>query len=94
MAGKYTAGRLRRDPDLAFRVLEGEAVLVDPRNREVHVLNETGTLIWQMLAEPHVFKDVVAKLSEEFDGEPLEIEKDVVSFLDSLVGKGLVSSDA
>ena len=38
------AGRWRRDGELPFQKLDEETIVVDPKRREVHLLNETAAL--------------------------------------------------
>ena len=82
--------RWRRDGDLPYRVLGGEAVLVDPRGREVHVLNDTGTRIWELLAEGHTAAELTRQLAHEFDADPATIAVEVARFIDALAAKGLL----
>ena len=69
---------LCREEDLAFRVLEGEAVLIHPKNREVHVLNETATRVWELLAKPQTVAALTTQLSKEFASEAREVERDAL----------------
>lgn len=83
--------RFHRDSDLAFRVLAGEAVLIDPRRREVHVLNETGTRVWELLAEPLTLGELTRKLLVEFDAEAAAaFEDEVEAFVTRLLERGLI----
>ena len=82
--------RLCRNDDLAFRVLAGETVLVHARNREVHVLNETATRVWELLAEPRTVGQLCAQLVSEFASEGAEVERDLMAFLQQLEDKALI----
>ena len=55
---------LRRDPGLPFQKLDEETVVVDPRTREVHLLNETAARIWELLAAPSSVDELAAKLGD------------------------------
>lgn len=83
--------RLYRNEDLAFRVLAGEAVLIHARNREVHVLNETATRVWDLLAEPLTVADLCQRLMAEFEPEDNTLEQDLQSFIEQLKEKGLIT---
>ncbi len=82
--------RYQRDGELPFRVLGHEAVLVDPRSREVHVLNETGTRIWELLADGHTIAQLTERLAREFDADPTVLADEVTEFVQSLEVKGLL----
>ena len=43
--------RLRRNPDVSWRSIDGQAVLIHNREGEIQVLNEIGTYIWEHLEE-------------------------------------------
>lgn len=87
---KPEEARYQRDAELPFRVLGGEAVLVDPRARAVHVLNETGTRIWELLVEGLTIAQLTTQLEREFDAEPAVLATEVTEFIGSLEAKGLL----
>ncbi len=80
------------NPDVSCRE-EGEdgALLFNPDTDQVLVINITGLLIWQTLAEPHRQNEVVAALREQCENVPAEaISQDVAEFLQQMVDKGFV----
>jgi PqqD family protein of HPr-rel-A system len=83
-------GRWRRDSDLPFQQLDEETIVVDPRSREVHLLNETAGRIWELLAAPCSLDDLVATLEDEYDAEADELRAAVTDCLSGLHSKGLV----
>ena len=40
----------QRDPGLPFQTLEEETIVVDPKTREVHLLNDTAARVWARAA--------------------------------------------
>jgi hypothetical protein len=82
-----------RTERLAFRRLDDQTVIVDPRRREVHVLNGTGSAIWELLAEARTLLDLVAALEHDgrFDAGFDTLAADLRAFLSELADKGLVS---
>jgi hypothetical protein len=85
-------GRFSRLPGLAFRKLDEQTVIVDPQNRQVHVLNDTGSAIWELLEDRRSLGEMVAALGREgaFDAQEQQIASDVMAFLTELTGKGLL----
>lgn len=83
----------RRLHALPFRTLDGETVIVNPRQREVHVLNGTASRIWEALADWHTLPEVVTILADEegFDVPSAVVEEDVLQFLDEMMDKGLIT---
>jgi PqqD family protein of HPr-rel-A system len=84
----------RRDPALPFQRMEEEAIVVNPRTREVHLLNETAARIWELLEAPRSIDDLVATLGEEFEAEPAALREAVEAFVSDLSGKGLLTAAA
>jgi PqqD family protein of HPr-rel-A system len=82
----------RRDPALPFQRLDEEAIVVDPRTREVHLLNETAARIWDLLETTHSVADLCATLADEYEGAPPEaLRAEVEAFVTDLGSKGLLS---
>jgi len=80
-----------RDPGLPFQRMAEEAIVVNPRTREVHLLNETAARIWELLETPRSIDELVGALGDEFDAEPAALRREVESFVADLGGKGLLS---
>ena len=83
----------RRAEALPFQRLEEETIVVDPRSREVHLLNETAARIWDLLETASSVDQLVEALGEEYEGAtPEQLRHEVEAFLGDLGGKGLLSS--
>jgi PqqD family protein of HPr-rel-A system len=83
----------RRDPSLPFQRMEEEAIVVDPRQRSVHLLNETAARIWELLEAAHSVDDLVEALADEYEGaSPEELRREVEAFVADLSGKGLLTA--
>ena len=80
----------KRDPGLPFQKLEEETIVVDPRTREVHLLNETAARVWELLASPSTLDDLTEALAEEYDGAPEAMRAGVEELLGGLHDKGLL----
>jgi hypothetical protein len=76
--------------DVIFRDLGGEAVLLDLASGRYFGLNPVGTRIWTLLAEGATVDAVVAALTQEFDGDPAAIARDVDELVAELAARGLV----
>ena len=81
----------RRVEELPFRTLGEETVVVNTRTREVHVLNGTGSRIWNLLSPPLSLTALVRALESEFELDPTGAEGEVAMFMGDLVDKGLVT---
>jgi hypothetical protein len=79
-----------RTDELPYRTLDGETVVVNPQRREVHVLNGTGSRIWDLLSPARTVADLVRTLQGEFEVDPAEAQAQVATFMGHLVDRGLV----
>jgi PqqD family protein of HPr-rel-A system len=80
----------RRDGELPFQKLDEETIVLDPRRREVHLLNETAARIWELLAAPRSLDELTAKLGDEYDVGEAELREAVRECVDGLTSKGLL----
>jgi PqqD family protein of HPr-rel-A system len=80
----------KRDPELPFQTLEEETIVVDPRTREVHLLNDTAARVWELLASAQSVDDLMAALGEEYDAPADELRAGVEELLAGLTDKGLL----
>lgn len=82
----YEDGKYKRNPDVSWRTIEGQAVLIHNRNSEVIVVNEVGTLIWEQFDEG--LETLLRNIQETFEVSRAEAEQDARVFLDDLVSAG------
>ena len=74
-----------------WRVVDGEAVVVDVASTYYYGLNRTGTVVWRLLAERAMSReDLVACLASEYGRAPAEVDADVGALLEDLVRERLV----
>jgi hypothetical protein len=91
-AGGGTGG-WRRDSALPFQRMEEDAIVINPRTREVHLFNETGARIWELLETPRSVDDLVRALADEYEGATAEgLRREVEAFVADLGGKGLLGA--
>lgn len=84
--------RYRQRARVAWREIDGEAVLVDPVRGRMLVLNDTGLFLWQALESPHDLAQLSAALCEAFDVEGAQAGRDVAAFVGSLTERNLVET--
>jgi hypothetical protein len=83
--------RLVHNSRVVYRVIDGEAVLVDPAIGKVRVLNELGGRIWELIDGQRTLAEIVALICQEYDVPPDQVTSDVLAFLEELTRKGLCS---
>jgi hypothetical protein len=76
--------------EVIWRQLDNNAVIVSPRSGEVRVLNNVGTVIWQMLTEQYSVADIVDHLADNYQVTPIQARQDVILFLQELDERDLI----
>lgn len=69
------------------------SVLFDTLREKVFVTNETGGRVAQMLKDGTTQEEMVRALSEEFDGDPEEMARDVERFVQMLEENDLIGEE-
>ena len=82
--------RYVQNKQIAWRKVEGEAILVLTRSSEVKVLNDVGTRAWELWEEPRTVREGAESVAEEYEVDVDQAEKDFAEFAESMVGKGLL----
>lgn len=79
-----------RDPGLPFQTLDEDTIVVDPRSREVHLLNETAARVWELLSSPGSIDSLAAVLVEEYEAPLEEVRSSVEALVRELGDKGIL----
>ena len=82
-----------RHQDIAWRLVEGDALLVDPRTGKIFPLNPVAARIWEMLDRQHLASEIVDVLVQEFEAPPDVIRQDAYDFIDSLFEAKLLTEE-
>jgi len=78
-------------PGIAFRIIEGEAVLVNPANKMIYVLNHTGACAWQKIDGRKTAREIAQMVGAEYQVTPSEAENDLQELFGNLAQRGLLS---
>jgi Coenzyme PQQ synthesis protein D (PqqD) len=82
------------NPDVVFRDLDGEAVILDLESGTYFGLNQVGTRIWQLIGEGHDQPRIVEIISAEYEADRTTIAQDVSRLLAELQNRRLILADA
>jgi hypothetical protein len=84
--------KYRIDPArVQWRVVDGEAVVVDVDSTYYYGLNRSGTIVWRLLAERAMSReDLVESVASEYGRSPSDVAGDVTALLEDLVRERLV----
>ena len=80
-------------PNVIFRALGPESVILNLDSGVYFGLDEIGTRIWQLLEQQDV-RGVCDALRADYDVTPERVEADVMALIDRLAAKGLVECRA
>ena len=83
--------QFRLSPDVLYRDLEGQAVILDLSSGLYFGLNEVGTRIWTLIGEGRTVADIAQILSHEYEADASSIERDVRELADALLSRNLIS---
>jgi hypothetical protein len=86
--------RVTMAPDVLFRELDGEAVILDLNSERYYGLDEVGTRIWQLLAEHGDVATVRDLMLAEYDVDGETLTRDMAGLIAHLVENGLVATEA
>lgn len=77
-------------PDLIWRLLDDNAVVVSPGAGEVRVLNPVGTVIWQLLVEENTLEQIEDYLIAHYEVSQDCAKSDLQLFFNDLTERGVL----
>lgn len=81
--------KIKKNEHIAFRVIEEEGLLVDPKDGFIYPLNTVATRIWLAIDGTNTVGNIIEKIDKEFEGEKSSLKGDVGSFMADLMKAGL-----
>ncbi len=88
MLDKYV---VKNDEKTAYRVIDGEAVVVNLKESTFHTFNPVATFIWEQADGQTKTEQMIKKICQEFEVDWDTAERDCLEFLGELIRKGLVA---
>ena len=70
--------------------MNGETVMMSIDNGKYYNLGTIGGYIWEMIKTPSSIDKLISKLTNEFDIENSECQKEVIPFLEQLLNEKLI----
>ena len=80
-----------QNPRAAWRVYDGEAVIISPDDSMMHTLNPVGTLIWEAADGRTPLTAIVTRICAEFEVDAARAEREARGFIDTLCQRGLLT---
>jgi hypothetical protein len=81
---------LARHPDALEAEVDGQRVLMSPKDFAYFGLVDTGALVWDRIDGTTSLDDLVTALAVEFKADQAQVRHDVVDFVSALEAAGLV----
>jgi hypothetical protein len=81
---------IQQTPGYIVSDMGGEKVMMSIENGNYYNLGEIGGIIWDQMEKPIKISKLTVNLSNEYDIEKEECEKQVLSFLESLRKENLI----
>jgi len=82
--------RISLSPKVSWQRIEDKIIVVNPEERKMHILAESGTSIWECLTTPKSIDEVVALISKEYEVDVSCARRDIQDFIVILKDKNLV----
>lgn len=83
--------KYKRHPDVAWRMIEDEALVVDARNGKITPLNPVAAFIWNQLDGSKELDLVQQSVIESFEVDLKQAEKDLNEFVQQLIKEELIT---
>ena len=77
------------NPDVAFRELDGEIVILNLETGIYFGLDKVGARTWELIGDHGALGAVFEALRSEYDAAPSVLERDLLELVDHLCAKGL-----
>jgi hypothetical protein len=92
MAVTFSA-RVRVVPDVLFRLVGEEGVLLNLTTGMYLGLNLVGTRMWNVVVDASSIQAAYDELLQEYEVEPAQLRADLEEFIDQLLDQKLIEAD-
>jgi len=75
---------VKRNEDVAWRMIEGEVIIISPEDSTQHYLNEVGSMIWDLADGKRSVQDIIDHMKKEYQVDEKELADDVIEFVKNL----------
>jgi hypothetical protein len=82
--------RCKQSDDAVFRSTPDGIMILVPEDGTVHLLDEVGSRIWELCAEPVSPSQVADVIESEYEVDRERVENDVDGFLNKLLELGVL----
>ena len=79
-----------RDEEIASKVIDGEAIIINLANGVYYSMDKVGALVWERLQAGYTLDDVIRAVTEAYDVSPEQAESHIVELVEELLQENLV----
>lgn len=76
--------------DIPWRIIDDQALVVNPRTSLIYPLNAVAARIWQLIDSAKGTEKIIDTLKEEFDIDRETLRADALMFISQLREQGLI----
>lgn len=80
----------RKNEKYPYRIIDGQALIIDPTTNIIKLLNEVGTRIWELIDGKKTGNDILNKIIAEYDVSPEVAKNDLIKFCQELATIGFI----
>jgi hypothetical protein len=81
-----------RSADVASKIMEGEAIIINLANGVYYSLDKVGGLVWEKIVANGSADEIVAAVTARYDVPDPRARHDVTHLLDELLEEGLIAA--
>ena len=67
-----------------FQKIENDIVIVDPKDRLMHQLNDVGSRVWELLINKQTVSAIINTVTDEYEVDQSNAEDDIIKLLDQM----------
>jgi GH35 family endo-1,4-beta-xylanase len=82
---------MRINSNIVWRKIDDTIFIIDPLNEKIHELNETASIIFEMIIKNKKIDEIEKKILKEYDVDEKECRKDILAIISELKEKGVIS---
>ena len=79
-----------QNPDVAWRMVDDECIIVDPQGSQATVLNPVGSRIWELVDGKRNVGSIVEQILAEYAVDADRADADALGFVDELKKRNLI----
>src|SRR5687767_10597110 len=79
-----------RDEEIASKVIDGEAIIINLANGVYYSMDKVGALVWERLQAGYTLDGVIRAVTDAYDVSPEQAESHIVELVEELLQENLV----